>query len=123
MSKRELKLPLTPLTDETFIRQGWEKNMVGDSFDFDENDDVMDVPSDDVYYYTLPVPRHRNDEYTPRLVTNSTDERGLLKDLGIGPGGFFVEIMGTDGLGHCTSEEELEILYRALTGESIEYKN
>lgn len=120
MSRKEILMPLTPLTDETFKRQKWEKNIVGDKLEFDDNDDVLDMDPEDVYYYTLPIPKHRNDEYTPRLTTNSTDERGLLKDLGIPPGCFFVEIMGTDGLGHCTSEEELEILYRALTGENIE---
>jgi hypothetical protein len=30
--------------------------------------------------------------------------------------------MGTEGLGDCDSEEELEILYKVLTGEEIESK-
>lgn len=120
MSRKEILMPLTPLTDETFIRQKWEKHFVGDQLEFDDEDDVLDMKPEDVYYYTLPLPKHRDDEYTPRLVTNSTDETGLLKDMGISPGCFFVEIMGTDGLGHCMSEEELEILYMVLTGEKIE---
>jgi hypothetical protein len=31
-------------------------------------------------------------------------------------------MMGTEGLGFCTTEEELEVLYYALVGESIEEK-
>ena len=30
MRKKEIKLPLTPITEETFIRQRWKKNKVGD---------------------------------------------------------------------------------------------
>jgi len=44
----------------------------------------------------------------------------LLKEIGIKPGTFFVEIGDMDGLGFCSSEEELDILYSALTGEDIE---
>jgi hypothetical protein len=51
-----------------------------------------------------------------------TDEIGALKDFGLKPGQFFVEIMDMDGLGLCLNEEELEILYMALTGENIEEK-
>jgi hypothetical protein len=119
MSKREIKLPLTPITENTFIRQRWQKHKVGDVIDNDDTD--TDVDDDvDVYYYALPLPKHRHDEYAPMLVSNATDETGLLKDLGLSPNTFFVEIMGTEGLGHCSSEEELEILYKVLTGEDIE---
>jgi hypothetical protein len=31
--------------------------------------------------------------------------------------------MGTDGLGYCSTEEQLEILYKVLTGEDIEWWN
>jgi hypothetical protein len=118
MSKKEIKLPLTPITEHTFIRQGWGKHLVGDTLQITD-DEVMDS-NQEVFYYTLPLPKDRNDEYTPMLVSNATDETGLLKDMGLNPGTFFVEIMGTDGLGSCSSEEELELLYKILTGEEIE---
>jgi hypothetical protein len=119
MSKKEIKLHLTPITENTFIRQGWDKHQVGDTLNIaDDDDEVMDDA--EVYYYTLPLPKERTDEYTPLLVSNATDETGLLKDMGLSVGTFFVEIMGTDGLGQCTSEEALEILYKVLTGENLE---
>jgi hypothetical protein len=118
MSKKEIKLPLTPITENTFIRQGWTRHIVGDTLQMTD-DEVLDE-DDGVYYYTLPLPKERNDEYTPLLVSNATDETGLLKDMGLPPNTFFVEIMGTDGLGYCTTEEELEILYKVLTGEQLE---
>jgi hypothetical protein len=40
--------------------------------------------------------------------------------MGLSPNTFFVELMGTEGLGYCSSEEELEILYKVLTGGDIE---
>ena len=54
------------------------------------------------------------------LVSNSSDELEALKTMGLSPGQYFVEMLDTDGLGYCTTEEELEILYRALTGKYIE---
>jgi hypothetical protein len=40
--------------------------------------------------------------------------------MGLSPGTFFIELMGTEGLGYCTTEEELEVLYKVLTGDEIE---
>jgi hypothetical protein len=119
MSKKEIKLPLTPITENTFQRQGWVKHIVGDSLQINDDDEVMDIDVE-VYYYTLPLPKNRIDEYTPLLVSNATDENGLLKDMGLPLNTFFIELMGTEGLGYCSSEEELEILYKVLTGENIE---
>lgn len=121
MGKKEIKLPLTPLTDETFIRQGWTKHIITDSIMMEDEEDTTQYGDDkEAYYYSIGLPKDRNDEYTPRLVSNATDEVGLLKDMGLSPGTFFVEIAGTEGLGCCTSEEELEILYRALTSTDLE---
>ena len=120
MSKRALKLPLTPLTDTTFIRQGWRKHMVTDSLIMGTDDDTGMDDISEAYYYSIPLPKDRTDEYSPTLVTNATDEIGLLKDMGLRPDTFFVEIAGTEGLGTCTTEEELEILYRVLTGDPLE---
>jgi hypothetical protein len=123
MKSKEIKLPLTPITDETFERQKWYKHIVGDVMEVDEDGEEYSSESDsEVYYYTLPLPKSRGDEYAPRLTSNSTDEIGILKDVGLAPGRFFVELMGTEGLGYCDSEEELEILYKVLTGEEIEDK-
>jgi hypothetical protein len=115
MRKKEVKLPMTPITEKTFIRQGWKKIVGNDGFDDEAGDD-----NGEHYYYVLPIPKYRDDEFSPMLVSNSTDEMLLLKEIGLKKGQFFIEIMDMDGLGWCGSEEELSILYNALTGEDIE---
>jgi len=136
MRTKEVKFPLTPITEETFIRQGWRKCDVneplfeefGEESDddfFDETEgDEMEEPSDSseaiAWYYTLSIPKDRTDPYCPRLVSNATDESGLLKEMELPEGTFFVELMDWDGLGYCQSEEEIEILYKALTGTNLE---
>ena len=110
MRRKEVKLPMTPITDQTFERQGWTKVNTSEGGDGEG----------DSYYYTLPLPKDRDDEYAPFLASNSTDEGLLVKEIGLKPGQFFIEIGDMDGLGFCTSEEELDILYGALTGEDIE---
>ena len=134
MRSKEVKFPLTPITEETFIRQGWRKCDVNeplfeefgedDNF-FDETEgDEIEEPSDAseaiAWYYTLAIPKDRTDPYCPRLVSNATDESGLLKEMGLPEGTFFVELMDWDGLGYCQSEEDIEILYKALTGKNLE---
>ena len=115
MRKKEIKLPLTPITEKTFERQGWTKHNIGDAIMDDD-----DTNDSDAYYFSISLPKERDDEYAPQLVSNATDELGILKDIGLKPGQFFVEMADTDGLGFCSSEEELQILYSALTGEDIE---
>ena len=134
MRSKEVKFPLTPITEETFIRQGWRKCDVNeplfeefgedDNF-FDETEgDEIEEPSDAseaiAWYYTLAIPKDRTDPYCPRLVSNATDENGLLKEMGLPEGTFFVELMDWDGLGYCQSEEDIEILYKSLTGKNLE---
>jgi hypothetical protein len=138
MRTKEVKFPLTPITEETFERQGWRKCDVNeplfeelgegldDFFDEMEDDEIeepeepMEKPEAIAWYYTLAIPKDRNDPYCPRLVSNATDESGLLKEMGLPEGTFFVELMDWDGLGYCQSEEEIEILYKALTGTNLE---
>jgi hypothetical protein len=138
MRTKEVKFPLTPITEETFERQGWRKcdvneplfEELGEGLDnfFDEmEDDEIEEPEEPMekteaiaWYYTLAIPKDRNDPYCPRLVSNATDESGLLKEMGLPEGTFFVELMDWDGLGYCQSEEEIEILYKALTGTNLE---
>lgn len=114
MRKKEIRLPMTPITEATFTRQGWKKVSVDDATD----DDGTEIEGH--YYFTLAVPKDRDDEYAPTLVSSATDEQLLMKEIGLKPGQFFVEIMDMDGLGFCASEEELDILYSALCGEDIE---
>ena len=122
---RKVRLQATPLTDETFKRQGWSKHITNDYngvADFVENrEDVEEGDElDKPYFWTLPIPKGRNDKYAPRFVTNSSDDTTELVNMGLNPGQYFTEILDFDGLGFCTTEEELEILYRALTGKYIE---
>jgi hypothetical protein len=136
MRSKEVKFPLTPITEETFIRQGWRKCDVNEplfeEFGEESDDDFFDeIEGDEIeetsdsseaiaWYYTLSIPKDRTDPYCPRLVSNATDESGLLKEMELPEGTFFVELMDWDGLGYCQSEEEIEILYKALTGTNLE---
>jgi len=115
MKTKEIKLNMTPITENTFKRQGWHKISVGD----DEAMEDADSDSDD-YYFSIALPKDRDDEFAPMFVSNSTNEGNLIKEIGLKPGQFFIEIMDMDGLGFCASEEELDVLYSALTGEDIE---
>jgi hypothetical protein len=114
MRKKEIRLNMTPITEQTFKRQGWTKVSVGDGLSSEEDENVED------YYFTLSLPKDRDDDFAPMFVSNATDEGLLLKELGLKPGQFFIEIMDMDGLGWCGSEEELDVLYSALTGDDIE---
>jgi hypothetical protein len=136
MRSKEVKFPLTPITEETFIRQGWRKCDVNeplfeefgeesddDFFDEMEGDEIEETSDSSeaiAWYYTLSIPKDRTDPYCPRLVSNATDESGLLKEMELPEGTFFVELMDWDGLGYCQSEEDIEILYKALTGTNLE---
>ena len=129
MRSKEFKLPTTPITEKTFIRQGWEKHSVGERYiddegfedDAEEFEDEEELEDDDAYYWTLPLPKSRvDDPYAIVLTSNATDELSVVRELGLQHGSYIVEIFDSDGLGLCTNEEELEVLYRALTGEEIE---
>ena len=130
MRSKEFKLPTTPITEKTFIRQGWEKSYIGDRYIDDEGfeedaeefeDDEEETDEDEAYYWTLSLPKsRREDPYAVVLTSNATDELGVVRELGLQNGCYVVEIFDSDGLGLCTNEEELEVLYRALTGEEIE---
>jgi hypothetical protein len=130
MRSKEFKLPTTPITEKTFIRQGWEKSYIGDRYIDDEGfeedaeefeDGEEETDEDEAYYWTLPLPKsRREDPYAIVLTSNATDELGVVRELGLQSGSYIVEIFDSDGLGLCTNEEELEVLYRALTGEEIE---
>lgn len=100
--------PLTPITEETFERQGWKMIVEKD----EQGDEI-----EEYYYWYLPLPKDNPDENVPVLISSANDD---YKDLKIKKGEYYVEIEDMFGLGICTSEEELEILYRALTKQEIE---
>jgi hypothetical protein len=112
---RIAKLKPTPITEETFKKQKWFKHLTEDESRV-EHDEEVESP----YFFILPLPKDRRDRYAQFLVSNSSDELEALKTMGLQPGQYFVELMDMDGLGFCTTEEELEILYRALTGKNLE---
>ena len=120
----KVKLRATPITEETFIRQGWKRHLAMDfnSVDdvYENNDEEAEDTDEGPFFYTLPLPKNQIDKYQPMLVSNATDEVYELKALGLNENEFFIEMLDTDGLGFCATEEELEILYRALTGKYIE---
>jgi len=105
----ETDFPYTPITEETFERQGWEMIV--------ENEETEEGELDEYYYWILPLPKDNPDSEAVCLVSCANDE---WKPLGIEEGEYMIEIEGLHGLGLCTNEEELEILYRALTRSEIE---
>jgi hypothetical protein len=115
---KEFRLPQTPITNETFVKQGWKQINVNHSY---EDETTMQQNNENLnsYYWMIPIPKHRTDEYSPYLVSNASDDTKILKEVGLKPGQFFVEMLDMDGLGFCKTEEELEVLYMALTGENI----
>jgi hypothetical protein len=122
---RKPKLKLTPITEETFKRQGWVRHVAEDMEMFDEpqyrkDNDEDEEDEDEPYFFTLPIPKNRIDKYAPMFVSNVSSDLEELKNMGLKPGQYFIEILDMDGLGFCSSEEELEILYKSLTHKYIE---
>lgn len=103
-------IPYTPITEETFERQGWEKIEERDRED--EKDEWTYY-----HYYSLPLPKDNPAEEAIQLVSSANDD---YKDLGLKKGEYAVELDGLFGLGICFSEEELMILYTALTKQELE---
>lgn len=103
-----IEFPLTPITEETFERQNWEMNV---------EKETHGGELEEYYFFTLPLPRDNPDQNAPVLISSCNDD---YVDLNIKKGEYYVEIQDMNGLGICTSEEELEILYRALTKQEIE---
>jgi len=101
--------PYTPITEETFERQGWEMKV--------ESEESKDGEMEEFYYWILPLPKDNPDTECMCFISSYNDD---YKELKIKKGEYFVEISDSYGLGLCTSEEDLEILYRALTKAEIE---
>lgn len=101
-----IEFPQTPITEKTFEEQGWLK------IEEIEEDDEEEGGTYVYYYYILPLPKDNPDEECLVLISNCNDE---YKELGLPKGHYFVELENQHGLGFCQSEEEVEILYRALT--------
>ena len=93
----------TPITDSTFKAQGWEKTV-------EELGDITFT------YWTLALPKDNPDEDAPCMISCANDE---WEEIGIPAGTYVTEIFEFNGLGYCESEEEIEILYRTLTGKDL----
>lgn len=120
----DFKFPLTPITKETFEKQGWVRvdssgNSDSSYNDNDNDNEVIDGGLPD-YYYKLNLPKNRDDDYSSCMVSNSISERYIMKnELNINQNHFLVKIDDMDGLGLCRYEEEVEALYKLLTGDDI----
>jgi hypothetical protein len=135
---------LTPITDETFIRQKWERiNITDDNnlfYQFEDDDDpntdfveFMNDDDDDgdefddnfgaedaedAYYWILKLPRESELDLNngcPVLISSLSNE----KINGLKKGQYFVQLHDFFDLGICFSEEEIEILYRSLCSKDI----
>ena len=93
----------TPITEETFKKQGWTK------------ESEEDLSGKEYHYWILPLPKKSRDPYGPCLISSTSNQS--IK--GLEEGEFVVEINDFGSLGFCTSEEEIEVLYEMLTKQSI----
>ena len=93
----------TPITDETFIKQGWERHDIEDE-------------EESYYYWVLPFPKDNPDKNAQCLVSTTDDQ---WDEIGLKEGQYTVEIMNFSGLGWCDTEEDIEIVYNAITREEI----
>lgn len=105
-----IEFPETPITEDTFELQGWIK------MEEIEEDDDTEGETYIYYYYILPLPKDNPDEDCKVIISSCNDE---YKELGIPKGHYFAELEDMNGLGFCKSEEEVEILYRAITGRDL----
>lgn len=99
----------TPITEATFKKYDWER--------IEETE-----ASEEEHAYTfwiLPLPVDNPDENAPALISCASDEWEML---GIPEGTYIIELEDMNGLGYCQYEEELEILYRALTSKNLPLK-
>lgn len=105
-----IEFPETPITEDTFDRQGWLK------VEEIEEDEDEEGGTYVYYYYVLPLPKDNPDEECLVMISSCNDEN---RELGLPKGHYYVELEDLNGLGFCKSEEEIEILYRALTSREL----
>ena len=111
MSKDDfIEFPFLAITEKTFERQGWEKIRESEESESDEAPYTY-------YYWILHLPKDNPDENCPVLISTTNDS---YKELGLKKGEYLVELENYYSLGQCGTEEELQILYQALTGQPIE---
>ena len=100
--KEPINIPQTPITEETFKKQGWTKEH--------ENNEM-----EEIYQFVLHLPKESKDPYGLSLISTSNKD----KIRGVEKGCYVVQLLDCGGLGQCTTEEEIEILYKILTKKSI----
>ena len=93
----------TPITDATFKRQGWEK------YTEEDGDEILT-------YWTLPLPKDNPDGNIFCLISSIDLD---WEEMGIAEGQYVVELNNYAALGYCKYEEDIEILYKALTNEDV----
>lgn len=101
--KNPIEIDETPITETTFKAQGWEKKT-----------ETMD--DEEYTYWILPLPKDNPDEDAVYLISSADDE---WDELALPKGQFVVELFNLNGLGYSESEEQIEILYRALTAKDV----
>ena len=65
-----IEFELTPITDETFERQGWE--MVVEK---EEEGDYNE--SEEYYYWILPLPKDNPDSECPVFISSTNDDKNI----------------------------------------------
>ena len=85
------------------------------SFDMDAKYPNLGDWEENYYFWVLKIPRFWPTDDCLTLISTTNDHHlpGFEK------GEYIVELYNENGIGTCQSEEQIEILYRALTGESI----
>jgi hypothetical protein len=110
MKNLEIEFPFTPITEKTFLRQKWERVI--------EEEETEDGENVKFTYWTLPLPKDNPESDCACFVSSADDEWDEYPNLVKGE--YVVELLGFFGLGVCWTEQEIEILYKALTHGDIE---
>jgi hypothetical protein len=102
MKLKKVEIELTPITDESLQKLGFEQ--------------VMEEDMGGFYNYVLRLPKDSLDPNCMCLISSYNNE---WKEIGLPEGEFIVELFDSGGLGFCTSVEEIDMLYYVLTKISI----
>jgi len=103
MKGNQIKVGLTPITEDKLLEVGFEKVIEKDR-------------EEGEHHFVIRLPKDSPDPHCMCLVTSYSNE---WKELKLKEGEFIVEMYDTGGLGTCFCMEEVDMLYFVLTKKSI----
>lgn len=103
MKSNAFPLALTPITEQSLTKVGFEK--------------VIEKDRDSTEYsFILRLPKDSVDPHCMCLISSYSNE---WKELKLQEGEYIIEMYDSGGLGTCATMEEVELLYYVLTKKSL----